>query len=167
MTPRTYPESKKQSRPRKPRRSFRLPDHYAAAEPECPGQVHPVGLLIEGVPGMAARQQKVARLRQVVRRQVRRQADFARYEDARTDLATRRAHSYYNLGYERGQFAGMAISSTSTETSGPALKAFHRWICLGISSVELPPHKIAAALLDVARATVLALRPPARRPRRH
>ena len=155
MTKERYPESKDLSRTRKKRRPFRLPDRYAAVQPARTSEDHPVDLLIESLPGMAALRRKVVGLREVVQRQIRRQPDFVRYEDARTDFACQREQAYYNLAYERGRFAGVAESSAAAGTSDPAVRAFQDQLCTAVAEAKLPKSKVAAALIDVARAVVL------------
>jgi hypothetical protein len=155
MTNERYPESKDLSRARKARRPFRLPDHFAAAQPARPSDEHPVDLLIASLPGMAALRRKISRLRQVVQRQVRNRLDFIAYDDARTDYACRSQEAYFNCGYERGRFAGVAESSTATGTSDPAVRAFQGQLCIAVAEAKLPKAKVAAALIDVARAVVL------------
>jgi hypothetical protein len=156
MTNERYPESKDLSRPRKKRRPFRLPNHYAAAQPARPGEDHPVALLIESLPGMAARRRKVVRLRQVVQRQVRRQLDFVRYEDARTEFTSLLEEAYYDLAFERGHLAGLAESSAATGTADPAVRTFQGHVWAAVAETKLPRAKVVVALIDVARAVVLA-----------
>jgi hypothetical protein len=156
MTKKDYPESRDLSRSRKTRRRFLLPDHYAAAQPAHRSEDHPIDLLIESLPGMAARRLRVVRLREVVQRQVQGKLDFVRYEDARTEFTTLREQAYYNLGFERGRLAGLAESSAATGTSDPAVRAFQGLVCTAVAEVKLPKAKLVAVLIDVARAVALA-----------
>lgn len=158
MTRQRYPESKNLSATRKICRSVQVPDHYAAAEPPRLSEDHPVDLLIEELPGMAAQRRNVARLRQLVERQVGGQIAFIRYEDARTNFAARREQTYFNLGYDRGHLAGLAESSAVSGTSAAAVRAFQGHVRSAVAQAKLPKTTVAAALMDVARAVVLVSR---------
>jgi hypothetical protein len=75
-----------------------------------------------------------------------------KYEDARAELASRCQQAYYNLGFERGHFAGMVDSSSPKQIGAPALRAFHRQISSAIAAAKLPRGKMVVALLDFTRA---------------
>jgi hypothetical protein len=158
MTNERYPDSDDLSHARKTRRPFRLPDHFAEAQPGRTSDDHPVDLIIESLPRMAALRRKIMRLRQIVQRQVQRPLDFIRYEDARTDFTSRTQRAYYNLGYERGRFAGLADSSAATGTSDPMMRAFQTQVCSAVAESELARSKVITALIDIARAVLLEKR---------
>jgi len=158
MTTKRYPESQKLSRSQKARRPTALPDHYSAAQPPPTSEEHPVDVLIDHMPGMAARRQKLATLRHLVQRQVRRQRDFIMYEDGRLDYAIRREQAYFNAGFDRGHLAGLADSHEASAGHDPKVRKFAHDICHAIASSKAPMAEMAAALIDVARAVVLASR---------
>jgi hypothetical protein len=105
---------------------------------------------------MASLRRKVIRLREVVQRQIRHQLDFVKYEDTRAELASRRQQAYYNLGFERGHFAGLVDSSSPKHMDAPALRAFRRQISSAVAEANLPKGKIVAALLDFTKAVALS-----------
>jgi len=107
---------------------------------------------------MAARRRMLAKLRHGIQGQVRRQRDFITYEDGRLDFAVRRERAYFNEGYRRGHLAGLADAHEASVKVDPAVRAFAHQVCLAVAAAKIPKPKMAAAILDVARAVVLASR---------
>ena len=158
MTKKPYSKTTHVSRSNEPRRPTRLPDHYRAAEPPRPSEEHPIDLLVEALPGMAARRRMLAKLRHGIQGQVRRQRDFITYEDMRLDFAVRREQAFFNLRFERGHLAGLADAHEASAKLDPTVRRFAHQICHAVASSKMPMAEMAAALIDVARAVVLASR---------
>ena len=156
MTTKRYRESRTLSRTQKPRRPFRLPDHFRVTEPARASEENPIDILVDRLPGMAECRQRVTRLRHNIQRQVSSQTAFITYEDARTDFAVRRERAFFNIGYERGHLAGLADTHEASARVDPAVRRFARDICHAVASSKVPMAEMAAALLDVARAVILA-----------
>lgn len=157
MTKKRYPEPSILSRSKKSRRPFRLRDHYAAAEPRDNSGPHPIDLLVDALPEIAARCRHLNKMVKMVQRTCPDQDAFIRLMDAKFDYTTRREQAFFNLGYQRGHFAGLVQSSAATGIADRVVRDFQHQLGLAVASAKLPKPKIAAALLDVARAAVLAV----------
>ena len=158
MTARRYRKTDCTSRSNRTRRPPQLRDHYAEADPPGNNDAHPVDILVDNLPEIVARRRKLTKMVKDVQRQVPDQMAFIKLMDAKFEYTTRREQLYFDVGYERGHFAGLAESSAATGTSDPGVREFQRQLFLAVASAKLPKHKTAAALLDVARAVVLASR---------
>jgi hypothetical protein len=158
MTTKRYPESKNLSRSRKVRRTRPFPDHYTAAQPASTSEEYPVDVLIDDLPEIASRRRRLSKMVKEIQRQARDETAFIRLMDAKFEYTSRREQLYFNVGYQRGQLAGLAGSCGVSSQVDANVRRFVHQLCLAVASAKLPKPKMAAALLDVARAVVLASR---------
>ena len=133
-----------------------VPDPYVAAQMPSTDEEHPIDVLIDNLPEIALRRRKLLKMAKKVQGQARDETAFIEFMDTKFDYTTRREHLYFNAGFERGYFEGLADSSEASAKVDPAVRAFGHQVCLAVASAKLPKPKMAAALLDVARAVVLA-----------
>ncbi|MBN2575419.1 MAG: hypothetical protein JXP73_12720 [Deltaproteobacteria bacterium] len=153
MTTKRYPETKSLSRSRKICPALPFPDHFAAAQPPATNGEHPVDLLIDAIPEVASRRRKLVRMAKRWQAEARNKPAFIAYEDARLDYFVLREQLYFNAGFERGLLAGRAES----RHADAATHAFAHQLGLAVAASDMPSPRIAAALLEVAKAVVLGL----------
>ena len=139
MTKKRYRKTAHVSRSDKRRRGRPLPDHYSAAQP-AGSEEHPIDLLVDAIPEIAARRRKLIRMSRRRQRQAQDQRAFIAYEDARLEYFTLREQLYFNAGFERGLLAGRADS----QEVDAGTRTFAHQLGLVVATADLPRSQVAA-----------------------
>jgi hypothetical protein len=167
MTLKRYRESKSVSRSSRLRpgaegqhdsqQSQQPPDHYAKLQPAGSSDPNPVDVAIDRSPKLAGLRRKLLRLAKKCQQSAPDQHAFVTYEDLRLQYMVERERLYYNAGHRHGLTLGRAESWMARASSDPVARAFSHKIGLEIALADLPGPRLAATLLEVARAVVLGL----------
>jgi len=171
MTSKRYRESKKMSRSRSqhrtaadrtrnPRSQVRLHGpcgYFNACRPEQAPEEHPVDLAVDHLPRVASLRRKLLRLAERWQGEVEDPRAFVAYEDLRLEYLTLREQNYFNAGYHHGLLAGRAQSRDASPEADPALRVFAQQVRVAVTLAKIPQPRIAAALMQLARAIVLGL----------
>jgi hypothetical protein len=140
------------------RRSYPFPRAYAALGGD--GE-HPVDAIFDRLPRIAALDRKLRRLAHRYEAGVKDTAGFIAYEDARLDQRLQRQEVFFDAGHHEGRIIGL-LESLSASVSGSArARELVRQFRLAIMTTVLPPDRIVAVLLELARAIVLGQQLPA------
>jgi len=162
MTSERYRESRNMSRPLPSRvtkgaRPCRSNSFYEASRPTEGVEGHPVDVVIDRLPKVASLCRRLLRLAKRWQCEVSDAQAFIAYEDLRLEYLRLREQGYFDAGYHYGLLAGRAESHAASAAENPAVRAFAHQIGLAAAVAKIPQPRIAAALMEIARAMVLGL----------
>jgi hypothetical protein len=121
---------------------------YEASRPTEGVEGHPVDVVIDRLPKVASLCRRLLRLAKRWQGEVSDAQAFIAYEDLRLEYLRLR---------EQGYFAGRAESHAASAVENPAVRAFAHQVGLAAAVAKIPQPRIAAALMEIARAMVLGL----------
>ena len=162
MTSERHRESRNMSRPLPSRvtkgaRPCRSNSFYEASRPTEGIEGHPVDVAIDRLPRVANLRRSLLRLAKRWQGEASDQQAFVAYEDLRLEYLMLREQGYFDAGYRYGLLAGRAESRDASATANPAVRAFAHQVGLAAAVAKIPQPRIAAALMEIARAMVLGL----------
>lgn len=154
MTEKTYPKSTRVSRslPARAPRAYPFERRYDALKTDEP---HPIDVIIDRIPAIAALDRKLLRLSKRHRSQVSDVRRFIDYEDARLDQRCVREQAFFDAGHQQGRLDGVVESLNSSVKLEPNARAFARRLEVARLSSTLATERVLAVLLELARGLVL------------
>ncbi len=159
MTKKAYPEASRVSRPNQPaQKRDRLPQAYRALNPVT-GE-HPVDVAIDQMRDVRAARRDLRRCSDRLRDLVQDISAFVAFEDAWSNYCILRNQRYFDFGYAHGLLVGRAESLAASADRDPNARAFAHQICHAAAMSDLSQERLAATMLEVARAIVLGLPMP-------
>ena len=117
----------------------------------------PVDVVIDRLPKVASLCRRLLRLAKRWQGEVSDAQAFIAYEDLRLEYLRLREQGYFDAGYHYGLLAGRAESHAASAAENPAVRAFAHQVVLAAAVARIQQPRIAAALMEIARAMVLGL----------
>jgi hypothetical protein len=158
MTKKSYPHGRAVSRFAASIEDRRIPSAYRALSPES-GE-HPVDMAIDQMRDIKAARRRLHRRSEYLRKCSTDAEAFIAYEDAWSNYCIVRDQRYFDLGYRNGTVAGRAESLAASATKDANVRAFAHQICHAAAMADLSQERLAATMMEVARAIVLGLPMP-------
>lgn len=158
MTKKSYPHGRAVSRSKARTNDRDIPGAYRAVSPES-GE-HPVDLAIDQMRDIKAARRQLHRCSEHLRKCSTDIKVFIAYEDAWSNYCFLREERYFDLGHRNGTLAGRAESVAASMANDAKVRALAQQICHAAAMSDLPPERLAATIMEVARAIVLGLPMP-------
>jgi hypothetical protein len=130
--------------------------HYQRLFERAGEQNHPADELVEQMPDVRAADKATRALAAEVGKAepaMRAPERWAEYEDAQFHQRTLREERFFDVGFEMGLVAGLAEAREASV--GLEVESLRRQVHEIVVASSLPPARVAAVLLDAARALVL------------
>jgi hypothetical protein len=121
---------------------------------------HPVDTIVDRLPEIALLDRKLRRVANRYQAEIKDAAAFIAYEDARLDQRLQRQEAFFDAGHHEGRITGILESLSASVAGSARARELARQLRLAIMTTVLPPDRIVAALLELARALVLGQQLP-------
>jgi hypothetical protein len=146
--------------PQRPLRSARypFPRRYCDLQGD---EEHPIDAVIARIPAIAALDRKLLRQSHVWESQVRDAEAYRDYEDARLRQRCLREEAFFDGGHREGRLVGLVESLSASIAGSQRAGKLARQIRTALLTTILPPDRIVAVLLELARAIALGQQLPA------
>ncbi len=152
MTKKRYPKTARTSRSAR-QRHYPFERRYAALQGD---DEHPVDAIIDRIPQITRLDRKLARMSKSMQNQAGDAEAYLSFEDLRLEQRCTREEAFFDAGHEQGRIDGATEAMNASVTANPEARTFAKHIRAARLASRMPPDRVVAVLLEIARGIVMA-----------